>query len=72
MENEIRKALTFDQLVEYDQKVLLPAIDEIVNERTKNFVTKDEFNGFKDKTADNFDHVFKKLDILLEGEDIRL
>lgn len=64
METENQKPLTLDQLVEYNQRILLPAIGEMV-------VSKKEFNNFKNKIYTDIDKLFQKLDILLEDKEIR-
>jgi len=56
--------LTLKDLSNFTQEVLLPAMDE-------RFVGKKEFNSFKEETSRNFDHIFQKLDTILEEMEIR-
>ncbi len=82
MENNEEKPLTLNQLVEYNQTVLFPAMEE-------RFLTKKEFNsfniditekfakiteefsGFKNEVLNNEDDIIKKLDILLDEKEVR-
>jgi hypothetical protein len=52
------------ELIEYNQKVLLPFLEE-------HFVTKKEFQEFKNQVFINFDAIQKKLDVLLTEKTIR-
>lgn len=52
------KPLTFSQLVEYSEKSLIPQLKEI-------FITKNEFNDFKDKIYKDIDSLIGKVDKLL-------
>ncbi len=81
MPEENKKALTLDELAEYNQEVLLPALDERLNK----LVSSDEFNGlknevgilktefkeFKNESLTNQDAILKKLDILIEDKEVR-
>ena len=58
-QNNNQKPLTLDQLTDYNQEVLLPAMD-------KRFVTKRSFDEFKDKNLTGQDKILKKLGILLD------
>lgn len=64
MEKDNQKPLTFDKLIEYHQKLLIPELEE-------KFVTKKEFNEFKNKIYTDIDKLFKKLDILLTEKEVR-
>ena len=63
-----QKPLTEEKFLElltnHTQEVLLPAMDE-------RFVTKNELQGFKDKTLKGQDKILKKLDTLLTEKDVR-
>jgi hypothetical protein len=59
-----QKPLTLDELIEYNQKVLMPFLEE-------HFVTKKEFQEFKNQVFINFDAIQKKLDVLLTEKTIR-
>lgn len=59
----ISKPLTLEALASYDQKVLLPALDE-------RFATKREFNDFENRSLNNQDAMLKKLDTLLAEKKI--
>ena len=79
MEKENQKPLTLDQLAEYNREVLLPAFDNRINkildvkidDLKETFISKDEFNRFKDEALTNMDAMLKKLDILIEDKEIR-
>lgn len=79
MEKEEQKPLTLDELVEYNQEVLLPAFDDRMNkllnfrlaDLKKDLVIKNEFNKFKDKIYTDIDKLFQKLDILLTEKEVR-
>jgi len=58
------KPLTYTQLVEYTEKSLIPQLREV-------FVTKTEFNDFKNKTLTNQDKILEKLDKLINENKIR-
>jgi hypothetical protein len=63
-----QKPLTLDELIEYNQKVLFPFFEEHFASKEflrENFVTKKEFQEFKNETLTNFDAIQKKLDVLL-------
>jgi len=69
-----QKPLTLDELIEYNQKVLLPFLEEHFASKEfliENFVTKKEFEEFKNETLTNFDAIQKKLDVLLTEKTIR-
>ena len=59
-----QKLLTFEKLLEYHQKILVPELEE-------KFVTKKDFTNFKNKTLTNEDKILKKLDILLTEKEAR-
>jgi len=66
-----QKPLTLEVLVDYNQKIFLPALEE-------NLVSKKEFNGlskefieFKDKVLTNEDTIIKKLETLLTEKKVR-
>lgn len=65
--------LTLEGLAGYNQKVLLPALGEIVatKDDIKNFVTKQDFSDFKNETLTTLDKMLKKLDILLSEKGVR-
>jgi len=81
MENENQKPLTLEQLANYNREVLLPAIDSKIN----NLSTRDEFfrlekkvdsleNGFKEfknESLTNQDKMLKKLDTLIQENEVR-
>lgn len=78
MEKENQKPLTLNDLIEYNQKVLFPALEERLvakpefNSLRKEFKElKNEFNKFRDESLTNQDATLKKLDILLEEKEIR-
>jgi len=48
------KPLTYSQLVEYGEKSLIPQLKEV-------FVTKDEFNKFKNKLYKDIDSLIEKV-----------
>jgi len=56
--------LTLDVLADYNQKVLLPALEE-------RLVTKDGFKEFKNEMSTTLDFILKKLDILLTEKTVR-
>ena len=58
------KPLTLEVLADYNQKVLLPALNE-------HFATKKEFNDFKNSSLTNQDTILKKLDILLTEKEVK-
>lgn len=64
MEKENQKPLTLEQFIEYNEKVLIPELED-------KFVTKKEFNEFKDKIYTDVDGLSKKLDILLTEKEVR-
>ena len=70
MEKENQRPLTFNQMVEYNQKTLLPAIGEIVVSKNDFNVFKKDFGKFKNETLANIDDLLKKIDILLENKDV--
>ena len=55
--------LTLKAFVDYNQKVLLPVLEE-------KFATKEEFNDFKDSSLTNQDALLKKMDILLTEKEV--
>jgi hypothetical protein len=57
MKKTSQKPLTLDQLIEYSQTVLFPAMEE-------RFSTKKELADFKNEALTNMDGIIKKLDIL--------
>lgn len=64
MPEENQKPLTYSQLVEYTEKLLIPQLEEkLVNER--------EFNEFKDKIYKNIDSLIAKVDKLIQENKIR-
>ena len=70
-QNKEANPLTLEQLADYSQKVLLPAMDE-------RFVVKKEFNElkqgfdkFRNESLTAQDEILKKLDILLTEKDVR-
>ena len=63
-EKKNQNSLTLEELVNYNQGIFLPALEEI-------FLTKKEFYSFKDKTLTNQDIMLKKLDILLTEKKVR-
>ena len=79
MPEENKKALTLDELAEYNQEVLLPAFDNRINKLLdvkidnlkETSISKNEFDRFKDKALTNMDAMLKKLDILIEDKEIR-
>jgi len=64
MENNKEKPLTLNQLAEYNRTVLFPAMEE-------RFLTKKEFETFKNETLTNMDDIIKKLDILIAEKEVR-
>jgi hypothetical protein len=86
-ENE--KPLTLSELINYNQKVLLPVIEnrfcvvEDRSDRVENRLSNVEermsnvenrLSNVENKLGDvmlSFDHVFKKLDILIESKEVR-
>jgi hypothetical protein len=50
------KPLTYSQLVQYTEKSLIPQLEE-------RFVSKREFNDFKNESLGNQDKILGKLDI---------
>jgi len=60
----LQKPLTLEVLTDYNQEVLFPALDE-------KFITKQEFNNFKNKSLTNQDKMLKKLDLLLTEKKVR-
>lgn len=58
------KPLTYSKLVEYTEKSLIPQLKEV-------FITKDEFNEFKDKVYKDLDSLIKKVDTLIQENKIR-
>jgi hypothetical protein len=69
-----QKPLTLDELIEYNQKVLFPFLEEHFASKEflkENFVTKKEFQEFKNETLTNLDAIQKKLDVLLTEKTIR-
>jgi len=64
MSKKKKKPLTFDKLIEYHQKILIPDLED-------RLVNKKEFNEFKDKIYTDIDAMLKKLDILIEDKEIR-
>ena len=87
MKKEKSKQLTMDELIKYNQEVLIPAIELGIEKKIENLATKDElkllatkdelkalenkFDEFKSETLTGFDKVLTKLDILIEDKDIR-
>jgi hypothetical protein len=67
-----QKPLTLDELIEYNQKVLFPFLEEIflTKKEFQEFKNK-EFQGFKNEVLTNFDAIQKKLDVLLTEKTIR-
>lgn len=63
-EKSKQKPLTLEQLAEYNQEVLFPALEERI-------VTKREFSSFKNQTLTNQDKMLKKLDTLLTEKTVR-
>lgn len=59
-----QKPLTLETLAKYNQEVLFPALEEC-------FVTKNEFNSFKNESLTNQDAMLKKLDILLTEKKVK-
>ena len=55
--------LTLKMFADYNQKVLLPALEE-------KFVAKEEFNNFKDRSLTNQDAILKDLSILLAEKEV--
>ncbi len=65
MENsENQKPLTLEVLVKYNQDVLFPYMEET-------FVTKADFQDFKNETSVNMDSILKKLDMLIDEKEAR-
>ena len=64
MRKENKKPLTFDKLLEYHRKLLIPELEE-------KFVIKKEFSDFKNKIFTDVDKLSKKLDILLTEKTVR-
>lgn len=56
--------LTLEMLMEYNSKVFLSELKEV-------FVSKNEFNEFKDKNAITLDKILKKLDILVTEKEVK-
>jgi hypothetical protein len=67
-----QKPLTLDELIEYNQKVLFPFLEEIflTKKEFQEFKNK-EFQGFKNEVLTNFDTIQKKLDVLLTEKTTR-
>ncbi len=63
-EDKNHRPLTLEMLADYNQQVLLPAMDE-------RFVVKQEFNQFRDKNLTAQDEILKKLDLLLDEKGVR-
>jgi len=55
--------LTLEAFINYNQKVLLPALEE-------KFATKKEFKDFKNSSLANQDAILKNLDILLAEKEV--
>ena len=60
-----QKPLTLGVLVEYNQKVFLPALDAHLATKTEFKEFKKEFKEFKNENLTNQDKMLKKLDTLL-------
>lgn len=58
------KPLTYSQLVQYAEGSLIPQLKEA-------FVTKDDFNDFKNKIYQDLDILIKKVDKLIQENEIR-
>ncbi|MDI6603063.1 MAG: hypothetical protein QME57_03030 [Patescibacteria group bacterium] len=56
-----QKQLTLAALIDYNQEVLFPALE-------KSFVTKQEFNNFKNKSLTNQNKMLKKLEQIAQLE----
>lgn len=70
---EKQPPLTLEVLVKYNQDVLFPYLHDNFSTKAdiKNFVTKDTFSEFRNETTNNFDSIFKKLDILISEKEMR-
>ena len=55
--------LTLEACINYNQKVLLPALEE-------KFATKKEFGDFRDSSLTNQDAILKNIDILLAEKEV--
>lgn len=55
--------LTLEAFINYNQKVLLPALE-------KKFATKEEFNDFKNSSLTNQDAILKNQDIILTEKEV--
>ena len=62
--NKNQKPLTLEILASYNREVLFPWMKE-------NFITKTEFEDFKNKNTTSQDGMLKKLDILLTEKNVR-
>jgi len=71
MKKEKSKQLTIDELIKYNQEILLPAIELGIEKKIGELVTKDEFDNFKNESLTNQDRILGKLDKLVEDKDIR-
>ena len=67
----LQKPLTLKELIEYNQEVLFPFLEEkfVTKKEFTNF--KKEFADFKNETLTTDDKILKKLDILLTEKTVR-
>jgi hypothetical protein len=66
-----QKPLTLEKLADYNEKILIPSLEEIFVTKDEFGNFKDEFGNFKDETQKNFDKIFQKLDTLLDEKTVR-
>ena len=71
MKKNNQKPLTLKELIDYNQEVLFPFLEErfVTKKEFNNF--KKEFTDFKDETLSTDDKILKKLDILLTEKTVR-
>ncbi len=60
----LKKPLTLEELMNYNDKVFIPALEE-------RFVSKKEFQDFQDKNFKILDAILKKSDILIKEKEIK-
>jgi len=69
MGKEKQTPLTLEGLVDYNEKVFLPALEHHFATKEELQEFRNEFSEFKDETRANFDAVIGKLDLLLTEKD---
>ncbi len=69
--SEKQKPLTLKELVDYNQKVLFPFLEETFATKKALNELRNEFNEFKNDSLTNQDAILKKLDTLLAEKTVR-